>query len=104
MALDSSKVKQPVKGTTGVNAATDKRAAAITNFIENHPNPMIKKNAQSIMQVASEFDDNSKDLTTLSEVRKAAKLFLKGREDVDRKSAGGLAGRLATRGYGKARR
>jgi len=103
MALDSKKVKQPVKGTTGVNAATDKRAAEIMDFVTNHPNPMVKKNLQSIMQVAAEFDDNSKNLTTLSEVRKATKEFLKSRK-VDEKSAGGLAGRLASRGYGKARR
>ena len=44
------------------------------------------------MQVASELDDNSKNKTTLSDVRKAVKLFTKGQE-VDEKSAGGLAGR-----------
>tara|TARA_R100000995_G_scaffold4685_1_gene2356 strand:- start:144 stop:431 length:288 start_codon:yes stop_codon:yes gene_type:complete len=95
MALDSKKVKQPVKAVTGVSAIMD--------FINSHPNPMVKKNSQEIMQVASELDDNSRNKTTLSDVRKAVKLFTKGQE-VDSKFAGGLAGRLATRGYGKARR
>ena len=91
MALDSTKVE------------TRTQEEKIRDFIENHPNPNVKTHSQSIMQVAAEFDDNSKNTTTLSDVRKAVKLFTKGQE-VDQKSAGGLAGRLATRGYGKARR
>jgi uncharacterized protein YjgD (DUF1641 family) len=91
MALDTTKVE------------TKTQEEKIRDFIENHPNPNVKRHSQSIMQVAAEFDDNSKNTTTLSDVRKAVKLFTKGQE-VDEKSAGGLAGRLATRGYGKARR
>jgi hypothetical protein len=91
MALDSKKVE------------TRTQEEKIRDFIKNHPNPNVKRNLQSIMQVAAEFDNNSKNTTTLSDVRKAIKLFTKGRE-IDGKSAGGLAGRLASRGYGKARR
>ena len=99
MALDSKKVKQPVKAVTGVTAIMD--------FINNHPNPIVKKNSQEIMQVASELDKNSKNKTTLSDVKKAAKIvtnFKSSTGEVDLKAAGGVAGRLATRGYGKARR
>jgi|5B_taG_2_1085324.scaffolds.fasta_scaffold348068_2 hypothetical protein len=113
MALDSTKVE------------TKTQEEKIRDFIENHPNPNVKKFSQEIMQVAAEFDNNSKNTTTLNDVRKAAKIVtnfkpssnikdeilkkmvtrksLKGQK-VDSKSAGGLAGRLATRGYGKARR
>ena len=96
MALDSTKVE------------TKTQEEKIRDFIKNHPNPNVKRFSQEIMQVASELDKNSKNKTTLSDVKKAAKIVTnfkpsKGQE-VDLKSAGGLAGRLATRGYGKARR
>jgi len=95
MALDSTKVE------------TKTQEEKIRDFIENHSNPNVKRFSQEIMQVASELDKNSKNKTTLSDVKKAAKIvtnFKSSTGEVDLKAAGGVAGRLATRGYGKARR
>ena len=72
---------------------------AIKEFVDNHKNPDVKKNYQTISQIASELDGTIKDKTTLKDFKRAVNQFL----NTEKKAVGGLAGRLATRGYGRSR-
>ena len=73
---------------------------AINDFVQNHENPEVKRNYQTISQMAAELDGTIKDQTTLKEFKRAVDEFL---NPVEKKAVGGLAGRLAKRGYGKSR-
>ena len=49
---------------------------AIKEFVDNHKNPDVKKNYQTISQMAAELDGTIKDKTTLKDFKRAVNSFL----------------------------